>query len=67
MKKNQQENEKNWPREKCRDTVFLYRNIISKEPTEDMSQQAALCRNKYQAELKLETKFVMTSHNSVTT
>ena len=32
-----------------------------------MLQQAALCRNKDQAELKTETKLVATSHNSVVT
>ena len=32
-----------------------------------MSQQAVLCRNKDQAELKAEIKIVVTSHNSVTT
>ena len=32
-----------------------------------MSHQAVLCLNKDQAELKLETKIVVTFHNSVTT
>ena len=54
----QQENEKNLPRQKCLDRVFLYRDIvfvcrdiISKEPAEAMSQQSALCSKKDQAEL----------------
>ena len=53
MKKKQfqQENEKNWPRQKYRDIVFLCRDIISKEPAEAMSQQAALCHNKDQDKL----------------
>ena len=76
MKKRQfqQQKQKNWPRQKCRDIVSDCRNIISNcrdiisiEPVEAMSQQEALCRNKDQAELELETKIVATSHNSVTT
>ena len=59
----QQEKEKNWPRKKCRDIVFLCHDIISKEPVEAMSQQAELCRNKDQAELKPETKIAVTPHN----
>ena len=52
----------------------LYRNIVSKcrdiisiGPAESMSQQAALCHNKDQAEFKPEKKIVLTSHNSVAT
>ena len=63
----QQENEKIWPRQKCRDIVNIYRDIISKEQVEAMLQQAELCLNKDQAELKLETKIIATSHNSVAT
>ena len=69
MKKRQfqQENEKIWLRQKCRDIVFLCRDIISKEPVEAMSQQAALCRNKDQSELKPKTQIVTTSHNYIAT
>ena len=56
----QQEKQKNWPRHKCRDIVSECHDIISIEPTEDMSQQAALYRNKDQAELKPKTKIVAT-------
>ena len=54
MKKRQfqQEKEKNCIRQKCLDIVFLCRDTISKEPAKSMSQQAALCRNKDQVELK---------------
>ena len=53
MKKRQfqQEEQKNWPRQKCRNIVSKC-CIISIELAEAMSQKAALCRNKDQAELK---------------
>ena len=48
MKKRQfqQEKQKNWQRQKRRDIVSECHNIISIEPAEAMSQQAALRRNK---------------------
>ena len=63
----QQEKQKNWPRYKFHDIVSDCHDIISIEPVEAMSQQAALCCNKDQAKLKPETKIVETSHNYVAT
>ena len=69
MKKRQfqQEKQKKWPRQKCRDIVSDCQNIILIEPAEVMLQQAVLCHNKDQAKLNLEMKIVVTSHNSVAT
>ena len=39
----QQEKQKIWLRQKCRDIIPECRNIISKEPTEDMLQQRSDC------------------------
>ena len=51
----------------CHDIVSECHDITSIKPTKAMSQQAALCHNKDQVELKLETKIVATSHNFVAT
>ena len=67
MRQFQQEKQKNWPKQKCRDIVSECHDIISIKPVETMSQQATLCRNKDQVELKQKTKIVATSHNSVAT
>ena len=48
-------------------TILDCHEKISIELAEVKSQQAVLCRNKYQAELNPETKIITTSHNFVVT